>query len=128
MLLAYLALVAARAGRSSRATAALGELDAEAALTPAVQALGLQARAETACVARDFDAAAGTLRAAVAVRQELGCRTPASHARLRLAGVLIEKGELESALLELATAEQPFAGLGATALADRCRRRLPMTD
>jgi hypothetical protein len=121
LLLAHLAIVAARAGRPQRAAAALTDLEALPGRTPAVEAVMSQTRAEIDHAAGCQDAATGHLRRALSTWAQVGCPLAAAETRLRLAQFLLAAGERRMAALELSLAEQTFETHQAPVLARRCR-------
>jgi hypothetical protein len=120
-LLAALARLAAQAGNTERARAALDELDAIPELTLGNRAEQARARAELASAQGDLPGAELALRQSIACWLELGARVHAAHARLRLCELLLATDDPIAAELELTAAESVFASVNAETVLERCR-------
>ncbi len=121
--LVALATAAARAGRISKAQAALRQIDRtpELASTPGLTGLWISARAEIAAARRDLPTAVRLQREAVQTFRQVDAHLAAAHARVRLGEFLVRQGEAEIAGVEFASAEATFAEARATAHASRTR-------
>jgi len=121
-LLAHIAIVAVAAEQIDRAKLALQELDThpELSSTPALQASVLRARGELAFAEERPDEAAGLLRQALRLWQEIGSPLNVAGLRVRLAELLADGGDDDTADLELSAAESLFRQVGANELSESC--------
>jgi DNA-binding winged helix-turn-helix (wHTH) protein len=122
--LAQFAIVAAAANRLDEARTALAELDRHPDLvaTPALQALAARARGEVAAAAGDTNGALTHLRAALRLWLAAEAPLSAAQARCRIADLLQNLGDAESARLELDAAVTTFEQAGADGLLRQCAR------
>lgn len=114
MLLAHVVVVAVAADRPERAREALAELDGDPELwaTPALEAMVTRARGELAFADGLATEAIVALRRAADLWQQVGSPLNVGSVRLRLAELLRERGDVETAELELAAAERVFREIG----------------
>jgi DNA-binding winged helix-turn-helix (wHTH) protein len=117
LLLAHLVVVAVAAGQLDRARSALAELEADPALreAPALEALVMRARAELALAEGRRTEAIAALRRAAALWRDVGSPFAEGSLRMRLTELLRADGDLETADLELASAERAFREVGLAA-------------
>lgn len=121
VLLAHLVIVATTAGESETAERAMGELEAHSLeLAPALEAFVARARAELAAHGGQWEASVRHLRRAQQLWREQRSPLLGAAARLRLAELLIARGDAEAADLELAAARPLFERCGAELLLQRC--------
>lgn len=127
LLLAHYVMIAAAAGQANEARHGLAELDARPELvsTSALQALTLQARGELALAEGDRARAIQLLRAALQSWTATQAPLDAARTRCRLAQLLAQAGDAESAALELQAARAQFRKSGAHGLLEQCEPKLP---
>jgi len=120
--LVHYAIVAARAGHLEKARSALAAIDERPELvsTSAMQALLEQARGELAAAEGRTSEAVKHLRESARRFQAIDAPLAAAQSRCRLAGVLAESGDRESAAMELAAARAVFRGAGAEGMLAQC--------
>jgi tetratricopeptide (TPR) repeat protein len=121
LLLASLAKVAARTGRTERAHQIIGELETRPGRwpMPSIEALTAEAKAELLIRERRPDDAIRELRAASALWRDVAAAINAAEACLSVAALLIEEGDLPGADFELKAAQQVAARVGSRRLLDR---------
>ncbi len=121
LLLATLAKVAARTGRKDRAMEIVTELETQPRRwpMPSIRALTAEAKAELFLREGRQAEAARELQSALASWNEVDSAINAAGARLALAGVLAEAGDLAGAELELRAARQVAAKVDSRRLLDR---------
>jgi len=129
ILLAHLALVAARIGRVRRAGEIIREVESEPDRwsTPSVHALIAQAKAELSAERRDHGEALEYLETARTLWSDLGSPFNATVVRLSIASILLELGDDTGAELELKTAYAAATRFASPKLEKRCeelRRKL----
>lgn len=116
LLLAHLAIVAARTGSVERAREALAELDEhpERWSTSALRALVTSARGELALSEGQTGGAIALLRQALEIWKDVDSPLNAASTRLRLADCLAAVGDADAAELEASAAEAIFRKVGVT--------------
>lgn len=121
--LAWQAIIAAHAARLEEATAALSNLEREPDLvsTPALQALFARARGEVAAAEGRRAEAIGHLRDSLRRWRQIEAPVAAAQVRCRLADLLDEEGDAETATLERTAAFNAFEQAGALAMIKACR-------
>lgn len=121
--LAWHIIISAAAARVDEARAALNELEREPDLvsTPALQALLERARGELAAGEGRRPEAITHLRSALRQWQEIQAPVAAAQVRCRLADLLDEEGDTETAGLERTAAFTAFEQAGARALIRACK-------
>ncbi len=121
--LAWQAIIAAHAARLEEATAALSVLEREPDLvsTPALQALFARARGEVAAAEGRRAEAIGHLRDSLRRWRQIEAPVAAAQVRCRLADLLDEEGDAETATLERTAAFNAFEQAGALAMIKACR-------
>ena len=122
LLLARLAIIAARHGDVEEARKALAELDARPGLwsSDSHGAVVSQARAELAAREDDLPRAVMRMREAVRQWQAVASGLSLAVARLRLAQLLAEDGDVAAAMLELDAARSCFEATDAPARVREC--------
>ena len=122
--LAWHAIIAAHAGRLEEARAALLTLRQEPELvsTPALQALAARARGEVAAAGGRRGEAITALRDSLRLWQGMQAAVAAAQVRCRLADLLDEEGETETATLERTAAFTAFEQAGAQACIRACQK------
>jgi len=115
LILATLAIVAAKTGRESRAREIIGELESEPGRwpMPAIKALVAEAKAELLAKEGRHDDAIAELQSACAFWSLAGSPINVAEARLRLADLLISTGDMSAAGIELQAARSIGESLGA---------------
>lgn len=121
--LAWQAIIAADAGRTKEARAALETLEREPdqVSTPALRALLDRARGEVAAAEGRADEAVRLLRGSLRRWQEINAPVAAAQVRCRLADLLDREGETEQAELERTAAVGALEQAGAHAYIRSCR-------
>jgi DNA-binding winged helix-turn-helix (wHTH) protein/tetratricopeptide (TPR) repeat protein len=124
--LAYLAIIAAMAGRPDTAGDALARLEASPDLWPAgsVHAFVRRAQGELALATGKAETAAGRFRSAIPLLADAGLPIEAAVVRTRLADALQRAGDTAGAELELSAALNTFEKTQANGYRDMCARRL----
>jgi ATP/maltotriose-dependent transcriptional regulator MalT len=124
LLLASLAKVAARTGRTERAHQIVAELETRPGRwpMPSIKALTAEAKAELLIRANRPDEAIRELRAASALWRDVAAAINAAEACLSVAALLIDAGDLPGADLELKAAQQVAERVGSRRLLDRAER------
>lgn len=128
--LELLVRILATSGDGDRATAAMGELNAVAAIagTDPLRGAACFARALGARASDDTDQARAGLEDAVTLFDRGGTPFEAARARLELASLLMARGESELARNEVLAARQVLEELGAASLLQRADRLLARID
>lgn len=118
--LAHYCMVAAAAGQVELARATLADLERDPGLasTAALQALASQARGELAAAEGRRSEGLGQLRSALRAWIEMDASLMAAETRCRIATLLAEEGDEESASLERAAAAAIFRRSGAKGMLD----------
>jgi len=122
ILLAHLALVAARIGKVERAEEIIRELEGEPDRwsTPSILALIAQAKAGLSAGRGDPAEAIGHLERARELWSDLGSPYNATDVRLSIAELLLEQGDRAGAEMELRAAATAAGRLASPKLVDRC--------
>lgn len=122
ILLAHLALVAARIGKAERAVDIVRELESEPDRwsTPSVLALIAQVKAALAAGRRESAEAVSHLERARVFWSDLGSLYNATDVRLSIAELLLEQGDMAGAEMELRAAATAAGRLASPKLVDRC--------
>ncbi len=122
VLLARLAIIAARNGDAARAREALIELDARPALwsSDSHAAVVAEARAELAAQEGDASQAISRMQDAVRQWQTAASGLSLAAARFRLAQLLAAEGDRSAALLEVDAARSAFDSAGAAPRVQEC--------
>jgi tetratricopeptide (TPR) repeat protein len=123
MLLAHFVEIAARAGHTADAKEALREIDARPELvsTSALEALVTRAQSELAAAEGNRSQAIRLIHIALQRWNATEAPLMAAQCRCRLAELLRDEGDIQSAALELAAARATFQKSGAFGLLNGCR-------
>lgn len=124
LLLASLAKVAARTGRTERAHQIIDELETRPGRWPmaSIKALTAEAKAELLIRANRQDDAIRELRAASALWHDVAAAINAAEACLSVAALLIDSGDFRGADFELRAAQQVAERVGSRRLLDRAEK------